>query len=147
MMAVLKVLGQKPPERSLVQDDHVVQVFAADTPNEPLHVGVLPRTPGGDHHFFDPHVPHPLPKRGTVAMVPIAQEIPRGLVLREGINDLLCSPLRAGMLSDVKMYETSPLMGQDEQDEQHFVGRRRHDKEIQGQQILHVILQEGLPRG
>ena len=34
---------------ALVQDDHVIQAFAADTPDEPLDVGVLPRTPGGDH--------------------------------------------------------------------------------------------------
>jgi hypothetical protein len=57
---------------SLVQDDRVVQAFAADTSDEPLNVGILPPTPRGDHHFFDPHVPHPLPKSGAVETVPIA---------------------------------------------------------------------------
>ena len=33
---------------SLVQDDHVVQAFATDTPDEALHIGILPRTPWGD---------------------------------------------------------------------------------------------------
>jgi hypothetical protein len=47
---------------SLVQDDHVIQAVAAYAPDEPLHIGVLPRTPGGDDHFFDPHVAHALPK-------------------------------------------------------------------------------------
>ena len=47
---------------ALVQDDHVVQAFTADTPDQPLDVGILPRTSGGDEHFFDPHVLHPLPK-------------------------------------------------------------------------------------
>jgi hypothetical protein len=33
---------------TVVQDDHVIQTFTPNTPNEPLHVGVLPRTPGSD---------------------------------------------------------------------------------------------------
>ena len=51
---------------SLVQNAHVIQAFAANTPNEPFDVGVLPRISWGNHDVFDPHVPHPLPKRGTV---------------------------------------------------------------------------------
>ena len=47
---------------ALVQDDHVVQALATDTPDESLDIGVLPRTPGGDQDFLDPHMPHPLPK-------------------------------------------------------------------------------------
>jgi hypothetical protein len=147
MMVIPEVTSQEPPEMLLVQDDHVVQAFTADTSDQPFDVRVLPRTPWGDDHFSDPHVPYSLPKRGTVDAIPIVQEIPRGLVPREGIDDLLCGLRRSGMLSDVEMYETLSLMGQDEQDEQHFVGDRRHDKEIQGHQILHVVLQESLPRG
>ena len=37
-------------------------------------------------------------------------------------------------------------MGQNQQDEQHLVGHRRHDEEIQGDQVLHVIGEKGLPR-
>jgi hypothetical protein len=33
---------------SLVQDDHVIEAVAADTPDEPFDVWILPRTPGGD---------------------------------------------------------------------------------------------------
>jgi hypothetical protein len=45
---------------SLVQDDHVVQAVAADTPNQPFDVGVLPRTPRRDEHLFDPVYPENL---------------------------------------------------------------------------------------
>jgi hypothetical protein len=31
---------------SFVQDDRVVQAFAADTPDQPLDVWILPQTPG-----------------------------------------------------------------------------------------------------
>ena len=79
---------------ALVQDDHVVQAFAADTPDQPLDVWILPRTPWGDHDLLDPHVPHPLPKRGTVDAITVAQQIPRGFVPWEGFHDLLSRPLR-----------------------------------------------------
>jgi hypothetical protein len=51
---------------SLVQDDHVIRAFAADTSNQTFDVWDLPRASGGDHDFFHPHVPHPLPKRAAV---------------------------------------------------------------------------------
>jgi hypothetical protein len=61
-MIVSEVLSQQLPQMSRVQGDHVVQAFSADTPGEPLHVRILPGTPGGDHDVLDPHVPHPLLK-------------------------------------------------------------------------------------
>jgi hypothetical protein len=35
-MIVRGVAGQEPPQMALVQDDHVVQAFAADTPDQPF---------------------------------------------------------------------------------------------------------------
>src|SRR5215216_2501142 len=72
VMIILEVLGQKPPEMALVQDDHVVQALATDTPDDSLHVGILPRTSGSDDHFFDAHVAHALPKRGAVDTVSVS---------------------------------------------------------------------------
>jgi hypothetical protein len=110
----------------------MVQTFAANTPNEPLDVRILPRTPGGDDRCFDPHVLHPLPKGGAIDPVPIANQISRGLVPRKGIHHLLRCPLRCRVFRDVEMDHAAPLVGQDEQHEEHFMGHRRHDKEIQG---------------
>jgi hypothetical protein len=114
----------------------MVQAFAANTPNEPLDVRILSWTPGGDDHFFDPHVLHPLPKGGTIDAVPVAQEIAWRFVPREGVHHLLSRPLRRRVFRDVEMYDAAPFMGQDQQHEEQFVGRRRHDKEIQGNQGL-----------
>ena len=119
---------------SLMQDDHMVQAFAANTPNEPLDVWILPRTPGGDDHFFDPHVLHPLPKGGTIDAVPVAQEIAGRFVPRECVHHLLRCPLGRRMFRDVEMDDTAPFMGQDEQHEEYLVGHRGHDKEIQREQ-------------
>jgi hypothetical protein len=130
MVVILDVLGQEPPQMSLVQDNHVVQAFTANTPDQPFDVGVLSRTPGGDYHFFDPYILHPLPKRGAVDMISVSQEIPWRLVPGECVHDLLRGPRRGGMLSDGNMDDPSAVMGYDQQDEQNFVCHGRHHKEI-----------------
>jgi hypothetical protein len=105
-----------------VPDDHLIQACAANTPDAPLDGGVLPRTSWGNQHFFDSHPLHTLPKRGPIDPVPIAQQIPRGLVPRKGSHHLVSRPQRRGVFRDVRMDDAAPFMGQDEQDEEHFVG-------------------------
>src|ERR671927_375632 len=98
MRAPIMIIGHVAREdtlkMALTQDHDMVQAFTTDTPDQPLDVRILPRTPGGDQHFFDAHVPHPMPKGGAVDPVPIAQEIPRGLVPWAGFHHLLSRPLR-----------------------------------------------------
>src|SRR5262245_39910163 len=89
LMVILKVLGQQPPQMSLVQDDHVVQALATDTPDEPLDIGVLPRTVWGDEHFFNAQVLHPLPKGCAIDAIPVVHEIAWRLVPRERVHHLL----------------------------------------------------------
>jgi len=115
---------------SLVQDHHVIQAFAADAPDQPFDVGVLPGTPWGNQHFFNVHVLHTLPKRGAIDPVAIAQQIPRGLVPRKGVHHLLGTPRGGGMFRHIEVDDATPLVGHDEEDEQRCVGHRRHDKEI-----------------
>ncbi len=40
----------------LIQDDHVVEAFPADTPNEPFTIGILPGTSRSADHLLDAHV-------------------------------------------------------------------------------------------
>lgn len=129
-----------------MEDNHVVQTLPADTPNQPLDKGILPWTPGSDHDLLDPHMLYPLSKGHAIDAVPITQEIPRGLVPRKGINDLLGGPPCRGMLSNVEVDDATSMVGQDDQDKEHRVLHRGDHKEIQGHEIRHVILQEGFPR-
>src|SRR5437016_12542889 len=117
---------------ALVQDDHVVQAFAAETPDEPLDIRILPWTPGSDEHFFDPHMPHPPPKGGTIDAVSVSQKIPWRLVPGEGVHHLLCGPCCCGMRSDGNMEDPSAVMSHDQQDEQDVARHGGHDKPIPG---------------
>src|SRR5262245_32726475 len=41
------IRSKQAPEMSLVEDDDMIEHLAADTPDEPLAVGILPRTARG----------------------------------------------------------------------------------------------------
>ena len=146
MLVILDVTGQEPPPMSLMQDHHVVQACAADTPDQPCNLGVLPRTPRGDHDVFDAHVLHPLPKRGAGGAVPIAREIPWGVVPREGLDGLLCGPRRGGVFRDGEVDNATSMMGQEDEDKKHRARHRGPDPAIQSDQILDVGFQTGVPR-
>jgi len=131
---------------SFVQNDHVVQAFTANTPDQPLNIRILPRTSWGDHDFLDPQMLYPLLKGRAIDAVPVTQEIPRGLVPREGLDDLLGGPFRGGMLGDVEVDDAPSMMGQDDQDKEQRVPHRGDHQEIQSDQVLHVIRETCLPR-
>jgi hypothetical protein len=56
-MIIGKVAAQEALQMLLVQDDHLIQALAPDTPNQTLDVGVLPWTLGSGQHFLDAQVP------------------------------------------------------------------------------------------
>jgi hypothetical protein len=116
-MVILEVPGREPSQMALVPDDPVLQTPAAETPNHAFDRGVLPRTLGGSDHCCDPHVPHPLPKRGAGDPVSVPPEKTRRLVPREGVHDWLRRPRGRGMLGDVDMDNPPAVMDQDQQDE------------------------------
>jgi hypothetical protein len=97
-----------------------------------------PRTPRGTQHFFDAHVPHPLPKGGAIDAVPIAQQISRGFVPRKGLDDLLCGPFGRGVLRHVEVHHASALVSEAHQDEEHAERDSRHGAAIKGDHIRHV---------
>ena len=130
----------------LMEDYHMIQTLPPDTANEPLDIRMLPRTLWGSQHFLDAHMSHTLPKMGAVDMVPIAEERAWRLVPRERLDHLLGRPLGRWMLGDVEVYNASALVSQDHEHEEHAERHRRDDKEIQGDQVLHMVLQKRLPR-
>src|SRR6266704_5840519 len=46
------IRSKHAPEMPLVEDDDLIERIAPDTPDEPLAVGILPRTARGDLDFF-----------------------------------------------------------------------------------------------
>src|SRR5881409_3049888 len=72
VMVIGKIRGEEALQMLCAEHDHVIETLAADTPDEPFHVGILPRRPRGDHHLCNPYMLDPLPKGGPVDAIPIA---------------------------------------------------------------------------
>src|SRR3989442_4653700 len=116
LVIVREVAGQGAAQVSFAQDDDMIETLAADRVDEPLREGVLPRAVGRCEHFTDPHALHSLPERVTVNAVPIAEEIGRRGVVREGVNELLGGPGGGGMLGHVEVEDVPAAVGVDDQE-------------------------------
>ena len=55
-MMVVEVAAQDPPKMPIIQDDHMVQAFSADTPDQSRDERILPGTLRGRYHLLDAHV-------------------------------------------------------------------------------------------
>ena len=77
----------------LVQHDHMVKRVAPDTADDPLTIGILPRTSRGNLSLFDTHVPNSILKRLAVDRVPIPQEITRRGIPVRGKQERLRSQM------------------------------------------------------
>ena len=69
---------------------------------------------------------------GRECAIPIVKEITRGVILREGLTELLGGPGGGGMCSDRDVHDAPPIVRQDDQHKQKSIRHRRDDEEIGG---------------
>jgi len=88
---------------------------------------------------------HSAAERGGVDVIAVAEQVPGRRVEGEGLDDLLGSPLAAGVCGHVEMHHSASVMGEDQKDEQDLETDGRDSEEIDGDQVLDVIIQERPP--
>jgi hypothetical protein len=99
-----------------VQDHEMVQAFSSDRADQAFSVGI-----------------------------PISQEIPRRILIGEGLDDLLRRPSRRGMLGHIEVQHLATTVFQHDEDEQHLHRDRGHAEEVHRDHLAEVIVQERLP--
>ena len=129
----------------LSHHDHVVQTLASDGAHQPFRKGILPRALRCGQDLGDPHVPEAIPETLTVDLVPVSDRVPWRGVFGKRFQDLQGRPGGGRMPGHVEMNHPAPTMGQDYQNEQNPKRRGGHGKEIDRDQIVHVIVEECLP--
>src|SRR5437899_4807547 len=117
-VAVREVASQGAAQVAFAKDEYVIQTLAPDGADEPLRQGVLPRAVRRREDFTDVHALHALPEHVTVDRVAIAEEVRRGGVVREGVDDLLGRPSSGGMFGDIEVEDAPPVMGEYDEYEQ-----------------------------
>ena len=99
----------------------------------------------GREDFLDPQALHAAPKRLAVDLVAVVEEIGWCGVVREGVHDLLGSPVGGGMLGLVEVQDATAMVGKHDEDEEDTQAGGGNGEEIDGDQVLDVIGEERLP--
>src|SRR5713101_1752683 len=145
LVIVVEITRQGSPQRGFAEDDYMVQTLAPNGTYHALHVGPLPRRSRSREHFLSVHVLYLLSESVAENLIAIAEQIARDLIKRKCFAQLLCRPFRRGMRGDIKMDYPAPVMRQHQKHVQHLEADRRHGEEVDGHQVLDVIVQEGTP--
>src|SRR5208283_145174 len=139
---VNKVTLQQTAKMPLTEDHNMVQALATNRSDQPFRVSILPGTPGCDDNFFHAQRLEATTKLVAVDRVTITDQVMLGVTIRKGFHNLLSSPFRGRMFRDAEMKNSSPLMLDHQEHEQHSQADCRHGKKIGRHDLLQVILQE-----
>ena len=71
--------------------------------------------------------------------IAIVDQIPGRFVLRKGVSQLLCRPGRSWMPRDCHVDNSSPVVRQDDEDEEQPKCDCRDDEEVGSHDLAHVI--------
>jgi len=113
--------------------------------DQALDVAILPRV-----LWCDPYVlnAHPFNSRSEVLAVDsvaISNHVLWCAVVRKRLDNLLCSPDRGRMLSNIEVEDASTIMCEDNKNVQHAQLNGWHRKEIDRYQLTDMISQECHP--
>src|SRR5215468_5752866 len=144
-MIVVYESSEMAMQTGFTEYDHVIQALPPNRADHPLDVGSLPGRPGCREHLLDTHRLHLLHKVRPEDPIAIAQQIARRSFPREGLPQLLSSPLCGRMSGDAKMQNAPTIMRQHQEHIQDLEPDRRHRKEVDRNQGLHVIVEECPP--
>ena len=111
IVIVIDVRSQDTPQRSLVEDDHMVQALTANGTDQSLRVRILPWAPRRGLDCLDAHRCHAVPEGFSIDSVPIAQQEPGSGVPGKRLPNLLRRPLRRRMGGDRKYARIAKRVG------------------------------------
>src|SRR5215472_3301899 len=141
-MIIVCEVSEMAMQSGFTEYDHVIQALAPNRADHPLDVSSLPGRSMRREHLFDTHRLHQLHKVRSEDPIAIAQQIAWRSFPREGLPQLLSSPLGGRMSSDTKMQNAPTVMRQHQEHIQDLETDRWHRKEVDGDQGLHMIVEE-----
>ena len=130
---------------AFVDYDDMVQAFSSYGTDQTLHIRILPGRSWRCYHCFDVETAYAVAKLGAVDIIAVTQQVPRSCVEREGLYDLLRSPLAGEICGHVEMHHSASVMGEDQKDEQHLEPDGRDSEEVDGHQVFDMVVQESSP--
>jgi len=130
---------------ALIEDDHMIEALSTDRTDVAFAIGILPGRARCSNDFLDAHVLDAISERPTVDPIAIADQEPRGLVERKGLDDLLRRPFSRGTGGDVEVRDIPPVVTQDDEGEEYAKRRGGDGEEVDRDDISNMVIQEGSP--
>src|SRR5437867_5855506 len=81
----------------VVENDYVIEAFAADASDDSLRIRILPRASWSRPHFPNTHSLNSVLEVFPIDSISITNQIARCLIIRKRFDDLLCRPSRLRM--------------------------------------------------
>ena len=146
-MVVVNVSLQDSAQVVFVEDNDVIRTFSTNGTDDTFNVWILPRRARCRQHLFDSESPDGTDQVVSIDAVAIPNRVARGGVPGESLAELLSCPRSSRMLGDVEVQDASSVMEEDDDHEQDTESDRRHGEEVDGDEVLDVVTEEGLPGG
>src|SRR6267143_6777637 len=125
--------------------DHMIEAFATNGANHPLDIGSLPRRTRCRQDFAYTHVSHVFSEVTAKDRIAVAQEVARELGKGKCLAQLLSGPVCGRVGGHIEVQDATPVMGQHQKYVKDLEPDGGHRKEIDGYQLLGMILQECAP--
>jgi hypothetical protein len=144
-VVILKVCREHSAQVALVEDDDVIETFAADRADDAFDVGILPwRSRRGDD-LLDRHRLDTIGEGLPIRSVAVSQQKARRGVPGEGLSDLARQPELGRVLRDFEMDDCSSLMAEDDQGVEKLKSCSHDNEHVDGGGVMHVIVQKRAP--
>ena len=144
-VVVVEVLGENAVKMPLVEHHNVIETLPPHGADQTFDVRILPGRPGSGEHLGDAESGYPMAEGEAVHSIAIPKQVPRGRFPGEGLHQLMSCPLSRRMLGHVEVEDLSPLVGQDEEAEQHLESGGRHGEEVDRDKFTYVVVEEAAP--
>ena len=128
MVVESDILFQDLPEMCLVENDHVIQAFPADGPDDPFGDGVELGGFRRSEEVFRSAVFGTLLEQRSVAAVPVSYQEPGNRIHPVNcVHELLGRPEGGGGISHVEMQDRSAVVSNEEEDVKDVEGGLRRN--------------------
>ncbi len=129
----------------LVEHHNVVQAFTTNGSDHAFDIRILPRRTWCNENLLDRESMDATREVSAVDTVVVTDQIAGDRVPGKRFDELSSGPFGRGMLGDVEVSEAPPVMGEHEEHKQNAERHGGHGEEVDGDEILDVILQERPP--
>src|SRR5208283_3072674 len=123
----------------------MIEAFAPNGTNHPLHVRPLPRRARSGQHFMDAYVSHLFSEFKAEDSITVAQQVTRELVKGKGLPQLLSCPLGSRVGGHIEVQNATPVVGQYQKHVKHLETDGGHREEVDRDHLREVVLQESAP--